>query len=298
MYYSLSRLSSLDVKWAGLFDASSPSFKWNHYNPHYQLIAAVEGPVYIRVGEQQYTLRSGESLLLLPWEQHTGWNRDERQGQFFWTQFSCSPEINVFQTGGAGLKIVHAEKTELRTNEASHEDLLVIPKLHLSNQRFTLLGLFEQLVTVSDTPQGYFRFQQTLLLGEILRLIAAGFLEQIDQHASFPTSYITYRKLVNYLNHEYEKDISKENLEQAIQRKYGYLCQVFKKYADTTIISYIHELRVQRAKHLLLNTDKSVGDIATEIGYQDSFYFSRVFKRLEGLAPQHFRNQQAVDDHN
>ncbi|WP_281890525.1 AraC family transcriptional regulator [Paenibacillus sp. YYML68] len=294
MYYSLSRLSSLDVKWAGLYDASSPSFQWNHYNPYYQLIAAVEGPVHIDAGQQQHTLRTGESLLLLPWEPHTGWNHGERQGQFFWTQFSCSPDISVFHTEGADLKIVHAEKTELRTTHASHEDLLVIPKLHLSNQRFRLLGLFEQLVAASNTPQGYFRFQQTLLLSEILRLIATSFLEQSDQDTSFPTSYITYRKLVNYLNNEYENEISTEDLEQAIDRKYGYLCHVFKKYADTTIVSYLHELRVQRAKYLLLHSDKSVGEIANEVGYQDPFYFSRIFKRLEGLSPQHYRNRKST----
>ncbi|WP_168118808.1 AraC family transcriptional regulator [Paenibacillus sp. HB172176] len=293
MHYSLSRLSALDVRWADLYNANDPSFRWQHYNPFYQLIVAMEGTVRIAASEKRYELHTGESLLLLPWEPHTGWNHGQQQGQFFWTQFSCSPDIMPFQSAHPpGLNSVHAEKTELRTQLASHDDLIVIPKQHLSRRRFELLQLFEQLVTESNTPKGYFRYHQTLLLGEILRLIATDFLEQSHHETSFTTSFITYRKLVNYLNNFYEQDVSKSKLESAIDRKYEYLCQVFKKYADTTIVQYVHQLRIQRAKYLLLHSHKSVGEIAEAIGFQDPFYFSRVFKSLEGVSPQHFRNRQ------
>jgi len=294
MYYSLSRLSALDVKWADLFDANSPSFQWHHENPFYQLIVAADGPVRIEADRKRYTLRSGESLLLMPWERHTGWNRGERQGTFFWTQFSCDPPIRPFLSAEApDLKIVHAEKTELRTAAASHEDPIVVPKLYLSQRRFPLLGLFEQLVAETNAPKGYFRFRQTLLLGEMLRSLAADFLEQSHRDTAFPASYVTYRKLVNVLNNSFAKEVGKDMLEERLDRKYEYLCQVFKRYAGTTIVQYVHALRVQRAKHLLSSSDKSVGDIAEEVGFQDAFYFSRIFKRLEGLSPQQYRNGKA-----
>jgi len=293
MYFSLSRLAALDVKWADYFDANSPSFLRNHYNPFHQLIVAVDGPVRIETDERRYTLRTGESLLLMPWERHTGWNQEERQGTFFWIQFSCYPSINMFDaTMAPDLKIVHTEKTELRTATFGHEDLLIIPKLHLSNKRFQLLHLFEQLAASSNTPKGYFRFQQTLLLGEILHLIASDFLEHSHQDTSFPASYLTYRKLVNHLNNFYEKEVKKEELESMMDRTYEYMCQVFKKYSGTTVVQYVHQLRIQRAKHLLLSTDKKIGAIAQEVGFDDSFYFSRIFKRLEGISPQHYRDKK------
>jgi AraC-like DNA-binding protein len=295
IYYSLSRLSALDVKWADLFDANAASFQRSHENPFYQLIVAVEGPIRIEAGNQRYTLQSGESLLLLPWERHTGWDRGERQGLFFWTQFSSNPELSLFNnTTVPDLNIVHMEKTELRTTANSHEDLLVIPKLHLSRRRFQLLELFEKLVSESNAPKGYFRFHQTLLLGEILRSIANDFLEQSHHDTTFPVSYITYRKLVNHLNNFFDKDVNRGSLEMNLDRKYEYLCQVFKKYSGTTIVQYVHQLQVQRAKHLLLSSDKTIGEIGEEVGILDSFYFSRIFKRFEGISPQHFRNQSQL----
>lgn len=296
VYYCLSRLASLDVKWSDCFNAGSASFLGSHYNPYCQLIVAAEGPVRIEAAGCRHTLASGESLLLLPWEEHTGWGGSEGQGSFYWAQFSCHPGLKVFDAERApDLKIVHAENTELRTFSPSHDDLLIIPQRHLSKQRFQLLGLFEQLTGESDTPKGYFRFQQTLLLGRLLHLIAADFLEQNDKPTSFPASYKTYRKVANYLNHSYEQEFSKSQLEHTLDRKYEYLCQVFKNYARTTIVQYIHQLRIQRAKYLLHHSDQKIAEIARLVGFEDAFYFSRVFKRYEGIAPQQYRERRGED---
>lgn len=291
MYYALSRLSKLDVKWADLFDANNSTFFGRHHNPYYELIVIADGTVHLQTNEARMTLEAGESLVMMPWESHSGWNSHERQGQFFWVQFSCDPGLNEFVLDRASeLNIVHAERTELRTTEILHEDLLVLPRQFRSLQRYKLLGLFEELVETMKQPKGYFRFHATLLLGEILRLMASSFLEQSHLDTSFPTSYLTFRKLVNHLNNFYESDISKETLERVLERKYEYLCQVFKKYAGTNIHHYIHQLKTQHAKHLLRNTAKSVKEIAEEVGYPDPFYFSRMFKKIEGVAPQHYRN--------
>ncbi|MGO4271864.1 cupin domain-containing protein [Paenibacillus sp. TAF58] len=143
MYYALSRLSKLDVKWADLFDASNQTFLGRHHNPYYELIVIADGTVHLQTNETRTTLQTGESLLMMPWESHSGWNPHERQGQFFWVQFSCEPGLNEFVLDRASeLNIVHAERTELRTTEILHEDLVVVPRQFHSLQRFKLLGLF------------------------------------------------------------------------------------------------------------------------------------------------------------
>jgi len=292
MYYSMSRLVQLDVKWADQFKVSHQSFKSVHYNPYYQLIAVAEGTVKIETNGQRHTLTTGQTLLLKPWEQHTGWGHEDTQGVFFWTQFSCTPEIGSFLTPEGkkpDVNMLHAEKTELRTSVSNHEDLLIIPRLFLPSHRYRVLSLFEELIQCSKSPKGYYRFQETLLLGEMLRLIASDFLEQSHSDTSFPTSYLTYRKLASYLNNFYELDLGKDSLEHAMDRKYEYLCQIFKRYSGTTIVNYITQVRIQRAKHLLLYTDLTVGDIASNVGFKDPFYFSRTFKKFEGIPPQNYR---------
>jgi AraC-like DNA-binding protein len=297
MYYSLSRLSIMDVRWADLFHANQKTFKDNHQNPFYELILIAQGPVYLQAAnEERLTLQTGESLLLMPWEQHRGWRPDEHQGQFFWVQFSCEPGIQEFVANRApDLNIVHVQSSALRISQGQIEDPIIIPRRFLTSHRYKLLGIFEELVEILIKPIGHFRFHATLLLGEIIRLLAHDFLEHNQMHTVFPASYTTFRKLANHLNNTYEYEVSTEAMERATDRKYEYLCQVFKKYAGMTIMAYVHQMRIQQAKHFLLNTEKSVREIGESIGYQDPFYFSRMFKRLEGLSPQHYRK---LHEHN
>lgn len=292
MYYSMSRLSTLDVKWADLLDTrSNKSFYRRHHNPYYELIVVAEGTVRLQAGESRLTLRMGDCCLLRPWEQHGGWQADGEGGSFFWTQFACAPGMNEFALDRASaLNIVHAERTELRTVDIRHDDLLIIPRQYSSRSRYLLLDRFERLVETMNRPEAYFRYQATLLLAGMLHDIADGFLRQSDLDTAFPISYLTFRKLVELLNNGFETEQTKQKLERALDRKYEYLCQVFKKYADTTISHYIQQLRVQRAKYLLKHSAKSVKEIAREVGYPEPFYFSRVFKKIEGVSPLHYRD--------
>lgn len=298
MYYSLSRLSQLDVKWADLFNANITSFSNTHQNPFYELILVADGIVHLQTGPDQLTLQAGDALLLMPWEQHRGWKPSERQGRFFWVQFSCDPGVSPFMSDPATeLNIVHAHRSELRTSSGPGplEDCLIVPRLFQTRHRYKLFSRFEEMVDTLSRPRGYFRFQATLLLGEIIRFLATDFLEQSETHTAFPASYSVFRKLVNHLNNAYHTDVSKQTLERVVDRKYEYLCQVFKRYTGLTIVHYTHQLRIQQAKHLLLNTTDSVQTIGESVGFADPFYFSRTFKKLEGVSPQQYRSSSNVD---
>ena len=292
MYYSMSRLSILDVKWTELFDVNTnPTFFNRHSNPYNELIVVADGLVNLEVKGERIVLQTGDSLLLQPWEQHSGWNLNERRGKFFWTQFSCHPGMDIFSLSQlTELGIVHAERTELRTIEVSHEDQIVIPRIHKNQQCYRLLNRFEELVETMKQPHGNFRLESTLLLADMLKIIANDFLEQKNFDTTAPLSYITFRKLVNYLNNGYNTDISREKLGLELDYNYNYLCNLFHKYTGISMNQYIQQLRVQRAKHLLQHTGKSIQQIANEVGYTDSFYFSRIFKKITGTAPLHFRD--------
>ncbi|TDF96373.1 AraC family transcriptional regulator [Paenibacillus piri] len=64
------------------------------------------------------------------------------------------------------------------------------------------------------------------------------------------------------------------------------------EYTGYPFNEYIHRLKTAEAKNILLNTDLTVKEIADTLGYKDVFYFSRLFKKYVGLAPNVFRKQQ------
>ncbi|MNI66435.1 HTH-type transcriptional activator Btr [compost metagenome] len=116
--------------------------------------------------------------------------------------------------------------------------------------------------------------------------------QKID--AVVPAPFLNYRQIVNYLDEQYANEITSQDIEAKLQKNYGYLCQIFKKYSGTTIHSYIQQLRVQRAKYLLLSSNKEINEISYEVGCQDPYYFSRLFKKWEGVSPLVYRTQKRV----
>ncbi len=70
----------------------------------------------------------------------------------------------------------------------------------------------------------------------------------------------------------------------------SYMCTLFKKQVNMSIVHYINKLRMERAKYLLENTDMLVKNVAKSVGISDPFYFNRVYKKHFGYNPSETKN--------
>lgn len=73
------------------------------------------------------------------------------------------------------------------------------------------------------------------------------------------------------------------------------LAERFRKTMGNTPLNYLRMVRMQKAISVLSASERSLEQIAQEVGYQDAFSFSKVFKRTMGVAPREFRRQDAQD---
>lgn len=70
----------------------------------------------------------------------------------------------------------------------------------------------------------------------------------------------------------------------------NYLEKVFKKEKDTTFVEYLTAIRIEKAKNLLKDVNYRIYEVSNAVGYKDSNYFCRIFKRKIGLSPGEYRN--------
>ncbi|THF74416.1 response regulator [Cohnella fermenti] len=96
---------------------------------------------------------------------------------------------------------------------------------------------------------------------------------------------------VKFIEANYSKDISLQQVAEHVQLSSSYLSSLFRKELQRSFIDYLNRYRVDRAKELLVNTYLKSYEIAERVGYQDDSYFSRIFKRETGLRPNEFRKQ-------
>ncbi|MEG0961590.1 MAG: response regulator [Lachnospiraceae bacterium] len=102
-----------------------------------------------------------------------------------------------------------------------------------------------------------------------------------------------YELMEKYLKKNYQSDISFQELSEKFGFTPEYLGKIFKKHAGETPLKYLTKIRMNEAKRLLLSSpDMEIQKIGELVGYQDRFYFSRLFKSYVGIQPSEFRNRK------
>ncbi len=109
------------------------------------------------------------------------------------------------------------------------------------------------------------------------------------------SNYNSIQELILYLETNYAQKITAWDLEQHFHISFDYFNRLFKKVTGITIFSYKNNLRINRAKVLLSTTDKTVAQIAAEVGYQDIFSFSHAFKKATGFSPAEYAKSHIRD---
>ena len=95
---------------------------------------------------------------------------------------------------------------------------------------------------------------------------------------------------VNYIQEHYTENITLEELSRVADRNPQYISAVFSKTCGMSLKEYITSLRVEAAKRMLRSTGVPIGEVAANVGYQDSKYFSRIFQKATGKSPREYRN--------
>ena len=101
----------------------------------------------------------------------------------------------------------------------------------------------------------------------------------------------------NYILHHYsEGNLSPDHLGAMVYLSPGYLSTVFKEETGVTINRYVREVRMNKAKELLENTNMKISAISSEVGFSSSTYFCRSFREFYGVSPESCRKGQAADE--
>ena len=129
-------------------------------------------------------------------------------------------------------------------------------------------------------------------ISEIMALIQE-LADQILASFSENTDYIRREILLTkeYIHENYNKDLSVETLASIVYLTPDYLSRLFKKATGKSLSQYIRQYRMERARELLLHTNKKVIQIGIDVGYSNYSYFCQSFREYYGASPEKYRQE-------
>ena len=237
----------------------SPS--WNieaHYHPWYEFNYVAKGSVYTTVNQKEFLIRAGESYLISPGGIH-------------------SPRHN--KTGDDGICIRFSlggddEGDVMRVLGAPHPYPFVsdVEKLNVSGGvRYTQASFAAWLMHLYDLKS-----RRTALPPAPENTFAA--------------------QVILYLTEYHMKKIRVAEVANALNTSVRTLSRKFLAQTGMTVTEKLTSIRIEHAKRLLISTECSMYEIAEQCGFENEFYFSKIFRQKENITPSRYRKQYTPTD--
>lgn len=98
-----------------------------------------------------------------------------------------------------------------------------------------------------------------------------------------------FDNILTYIQVHMQEQMSLQLISDTFFINRTYICDLFKKNLNITFSQYLTDIRLEKARFLLINTDLKHSEIASKVGFKDEFYFNKVFKKAEYIPPGLYR---------
>jgi len=112
-----------------------------------------------------------------------------------------------------------------------------------------------------------------------------------DKHAG---SFIV-NQAIAYMKEHYAEKLTLQDLADSCYVSQWHLSKLINKYTGKSYYDLLNSIRIEKAKELLKDPKLRIGDIVEMVGYSDCAHFARIFKKLNGLSANEYRNKMAVN---
>jgi AraC-like DNA-binding protein len=171
------------------------------------------------------------------------------------------------------------------------------PKVALSPESSReVLQLIDSISEELWGQREFYRIAAKNLLCQILLILNRSAKVQYGRIGEFhlrPRDMGRLKPLFDSVQKHYSQKLTLRELAQVSKMSVTYLCRYFKKVTGKTITEYITRYRIDRAKEMLIEDERSITWIASEVGFESHSYFDRVFHEVTRMTPHEFRNRFA-----
>ena len=155
-------------------------------------------------------------------------------------------------------------------------------------------NMTEIFSSYSDSYRSIYRFTNVEQIAEWMTIFRDGLCDVLrSKRKTYKAHVIT--NVQKYINNHISEKLTLNEVAGVFGLSPNYLSILFKKNCRVGFSEYIAQAKVNRAKALLMEQDMKIYEAADQLGFESAFYFSKVFKKVTGLSPREFIQQNTVN---
>lgn len=229
----------------------------------YQLLYIKAGEAEFENNEGKFRLKSGQVFLYRPHEKQVYWYIPTPESVVYWVHFGGRLTNRILSTAGLKKSVFDFGKSPEFANSV---DFMI--------KNFRLNDSFSNMLCCSKLFE---------LICEIGLKNSGAKKESTDPEIE---------KISSFISSHYSENISNSELAKKANMSLSHFLRRFKKATGTTPVAFRNEQRIKAAKSLIKNSELNISQIAFTVGFSDSLYFSRAFKKSVGMSPMEFKRSK------
>ncbi|NLY49176.1 MAG: AraC family transcriptional regulator [Clostridiales bacterium] len=251
-----------------------------HEHDYAELAYILSGKGKYLVDGVEYDVAAGDLVICNPGVPHTHLviNKDE-------------PTIE-FIAGFNDFHFINMPPNSIMLKDGSH-----IMHTNAELKQKIMMHCYEMIAEKESSNMSKYFMIKTHLM-QMLILVMREILND-DSIEQSPCSFESYNKnyavkqIINYLNQNYNEKISLEQIAHNMYLSPVYISKIFKEETGESPINYLIKIRLEKARNILLRSNEnSIKSIANQVGYDDVYHFSKLFKKYYGISPLHYRKKE------
>ncbi|WP_078433942.1 AraC family transcriptional regulator [Metabacillus halosaccharovorans] len=276
--------------WIQRFHHDSTNIPPAHSHEFIELVFVVKGNARHIFEEQSYMIKTNDVFIINPGEVHT-FNIDKGESLEI---INCLFLPNLIQDSwlkelGVSQSMDYFYIHPFLDNSERFHHLLNLDV----NTSSRFLHLLEGMMFEYNKENSCYSTLIRLQLVELLIILSRQYNERKSRSMQPLSKHddvnILIQRICGYLTRNFDQKISIQTLCHLFNISPRHLNRLFKQETGQTIIEMVHNIRIEKAKQYLIETDEKVINVAIRVGYEDPAFFSRLFRRIVGCSPGKFK---------
>lgn len=254
------------ITWEGYIKSPPELLIASRILDDYKIVLVIKGKGLLKLDDKDFEIQSGDLFILFPGVKHRFYADPEDPWELLWVSFNGKACSSIMDS-------------MIFTHE--------YPIVHGISSNIIIQLLTNIIYELESEVSDYALKATGFLYIFFSELIP--YTKKINEQQTVKTKEDSIKKALAYIDMNYQQDIDVDTLSHYVNFSRSHFSRLFKKEVKLSIPEYLNKVRIQNAKTLLTGTDLSVSEVAKAVGFKDPFYFSKIFKEIEGQSPSFYK---------